>query len=136
MTNIARITPLLGRSLLALIFVVSGFGKIGGWHQTAEYMASKGMPIVPFFLVAAILLEIGGGLSVLVGLKARIGAAALVTFLIPATLIFHNFWALNGMEQQMNMIMFMKNMAILGGLLLVVAFGAGPLSIENRKKEA
>ncbi len=135
MAKIERITPPLGRMLLALIFLASGFGKIGGWHKTAGYMASKGMPLVPLLLVAAVLLEIGGGLSVLMGLKARIGAAALIVFLIPATLIFHNFWALEGTEQQMNMIMFMKNLAILGGLLLVIAFGAGPFSIDNRRRK-
>lgn len=134
MKKIERITPLLGRILLALIFLVSGFGKIGGWDQTAGFMASKGMPLVPLFLVAAILLEIGGGLSVLTGFRARTGAAALVVLLIPATLIFHNFWALEGMDQQINTIMFMKNLSILGGLLLVVAFGPGPLSIDKRNK--
>jgi len=136
MKNLERITPLLGRILLALTFLVSGFGKIGGWNETAGYMASKGMPLVPLFLVAGILLEIGGGLSVLLGFRARLGAAALIVFLIPATFIFHNFWALEGMDQQINMIMFMKNLSILGGLLLVVAFGPGPISIDNRNREA
>jgi putative oxidoreductase len=136
MKNLERITPLLGRILLALIFLVSGLGKVGGWNETAGYMASKGMPVVPLFLVAAILLEIGGGLSVLLGFRAKLGAAALIVFLIPATFIFHNFWALEGMDQQINMIMFMKNLSILGGLLLVVAFGPGPISIDNRSREA
>jgi putative oxidoreductase len=117
-----------------MIFLVSGMGKIGGWEQTASYMASKGMPMIPFFLVASIIFEIAGGLSVLLGLKARVGALALIVFLVPTTLIFHNFWALSGMDRQMQMIMFMKNLAIMGGLLLVINFGAGPLSIDHHGK--
>jgi putative oxidoreductase len=132
MQKLERFAPLLGRILLAQIFLLSGLNKIGAWEQTAGYMASKNLPLVPFFLVAAILFEVGGGLSVALGYKARLGAAALVVFLIPATLIFHNFWALQGMEQQVQMIMFMKNLAILGGLLLVIGFGPGPLSLDHR----
>lgn len=135
MTILARITLLLGRILLALIFLVSGFGKIGGWEQTAGYMASKGMPLIPLFLFAAIAIEIGGGLFVLTGRMARVGALALVVFLIPTTLIFHNFWAMEGMERQLNMVMFMKNLAIMGGLLMVAAYEAGPFRIDNRRKE-
>jgi len=136
METIERYAVLLGRIFLSLIFVMSGFSKIGGWEQTAGYMASKGMPLVPLFLVAAILIEVLGGLSVLLGLKAKIGAAALIVFLIPASLIFHNFWTLEGMEQQIQMIMFMKNIAIIGGLLLVIGLGSGPLSLNNRKKSS
>jgi len=136
METIERYAVLVGRVFLSLIFVMSGFSKIGGWEQTAGYMASKGMPLVPLFLVAAIIIEVLGGLSVMLGLKAKIGAAALIVFLIPASFIFHNFWTLEGMEQQVQMIMFMKNIAILGGLLLVIGLGAGPLSLDNRKKSS
>lgn len=125
---------LLGRILLSLIFILSGFGKIGDWSGTASYMASQGMVAVPFFLTMAILFELGGGLSVLLGFKARWGALALICFLIPATLIFHNFWAFTGAEQRMQMINFMKNLAIMGGLLLVVLRGAGNPSIDGRGK--
>lgn len=134
MKGIIRYFPLLGRILISSIFLMSGFGKIADWSGTAGYMASKGMPLVPMFLIGAIVFELGGGLSVLLGFKAKIGAAALAAFLIPVTLIFHNFWTLEGMDQQIQMIMFMKNLAILGGLLLIIALGAGPLSIDNRKK--
>jgi len=120
--------------LIAQIFLLSGINKIGNWEQTAGYMASKGMPIVPLFLIGAIVLEIGGGLSVLLGYKARLGALLLLIFIIPATLIFHNFWAYQGMEQQMQMINFMKNLAIMGGLLLLIAFGAGEISLDSAKK--
>ena len=131
-----RVFVPLGRVLLSLIFLASGLGKIAAWDATAGYMASEGMTLVPLFLVAAILFEVLGGLSVLLGMKARVGAAALIVFLIPATLIFHDFWAFEGMERQIYMAMFMKNLAIMGGLLLVIAFGAGPLSIDNRTRGA
>lgn len=132
MNKLDRYGSLAGRILLSLIFLLSGLSKIGGWNETAAYMASKGMPMVPFFLVGAIVLELLGGLSVLLGLKARVGAAALFVYLIPTTLIFHNFWALEGMEQQVQMIMFMKNCSIMGGLLLVLSLGPGPLSLDHR----
>jgi putative oxidoreductase len=128
-----RFVPLLGRILLALIFLISGLGKIFDWQGTAGYMASKGMPLIPFFLLGAIVLELVGGLAVLLGFKARIGALLLIVFLIPATLIFHNFWTLTGMERQIQMIMFLKNLAIMGGLLLVVGLGPGPLSLDEKR---
>jgi len=135
MDKLERFAPLAGRILLALIFLASGLNKISAWTQTAAYMASKGMPLVPFLLVVAILFEIGGGLSVVLGYRARLGAAALIIFLIPATLIFHNFWTYQGMEQQVQMIMFMKNLAIMGGLGMMIGLGAGPLSLDSRKKK-
>jgi putative oxidoreductase len=133
MSPFERYAPLVGRALLSLVFILSGLGKIAGWSQTAGYMASKGMPLVPFFLVMSILFELGGGLSVLSGFKARVGAVALVLFLIPTTLIFHNFWAYAGMERQMQMANFLKNLAIMGGLTMVAAYGAGPVAVDARK---
>ncbi len=134
MENLKRYAPLAGRILLAIIFLLSGFNKFAAWDQTAGYMASKGMPLVPFFLVCAALIELAGGLSVLLGFKARLGAAALFLYLIPTTLIFHNFWALEGMEQQVQMVMFLKNLAIMGGLLLLFAFGPGGSSLDERRR--
>ncbi|MEI7728782.1 MAG: DoxX family protein [Verrucomicrobiota bacterium] len=123
-----KIEPLLtlfARILLSLIFILSGFGKIGDWSGTTKYMASKGMVAIPFFLAMAILCELGGGLSVLFGYKARFGALVLICFLVPVSLIFHNFWSFSGMEQRMQMIHFLKNLAIMGGLLLVARRGTG-----------
>ena len=117
----------IGRLFLSAIFLSSGFGKIFKFAGTQQYMEAKGMPIAALFLVFAIILEITGGLSVLLGYKTQWGALALIIFLIPATLIFHN-----QLSDQMQMIMFMKNVAILGGLFMVVSFGAGPLSLDNR----
>jgi putative oxidoreductase len=114
---------LLGRILLSLIFILSGLG-----------MAAKGMVAVPFFLTMAILFEIGGGLSILLGFKARLGAWALAFYLIPVSLIFHNFWAFTGADQRMQMINFLKNLAIMGGLLLVALRGAGKPCIDGHGK--
>ncbi|MEK6570908.1 MAG: DoxX family protein, partial [Bacteroidota bacterium] len=109
-----KFIPLVGRILLSAILLMSGLGKIINFIGTQQYMAAYGMPLTGFFLVCAIILEVVGGLSVLLGYKARWGALALVIFLIPVTLLFHTKFS-----DQVQMIMFMKNMAILGGLLLV-----------------
>ncbi len=134
MEILRRFLPLVGRVLLALIFLTSGFNKITGWSGTADYMAGEGMPMVPLFLAGAIVFEIVGGLSVMLGFKARIGALVLVIFLIPATIIFHDFWTVeDAMQRRMQMIMFMKNLSIMGGLLLVMGLGPGPCSLDNRR---
>jgi putative oxidoreductase len=117
--------PLLGRVLLGLIFVMSGMTKITGFEATQQQMAAQGMPLTAVFLVGAIIVEVLGGLSVILGLWARAGATALFLFLIPATLIFHTDFS-----QQTQMIMFLKNLSIMGGLLLVMAFGSGAYRIR------
>lgn len=132
--QLRRFGQLFARVLLCAVFLMSGFGKIPNWQGTTEFMASKGMPAVIFFLAAAILLEIGGGLSLLLGFHTRAGAAALILFLVPATLIFHNFWAFEGMEQRMQMINFLKNLAILGGLIQTMVYGAGAFSLDARAR--
>lgn len=123
---------LAGRVLLSAIFISSGISKIFNWEGTAGYMASAGMPLVPLFLLGAIGIEILGGLSVLLGLFPRLGALALAGFLVPTTLIFHNFWAFAGQMRELQMISFMKNLAILGGLLIVLGLGAGPFGLDRR----
>jgi len=90
------------------------------------------MLLVPVFLVLAIGFELIGGLSVLLGVKARWGALLLVAFLIPTTLIFHDFWQYDGQQAQQQMIHFMKNLSILGGLVFVLGAGAGPWTLDAR----
>ncbi len=125
--------PLVGRILLSLMFIISGWGKITGFAGTAGYMASKGMPFPQLLLVGAIIVELGGGLMLLFGWNTRLAALAMFLFIIPTTLIFHNFWAADAASVQNQMIHFMKNVTIMGGMLYVMAFGAGPLSLDNRK---
>lgn len=124
----------LGRVLLSLIFVMSGIHKLTAWQTTSEQMANEGIVYVPYLLPAAVVLELGGGLLLLLGCWARLGAAALIVFLIPVTAIFHDFWTYSGSEQQTQMIHFMKNLAILGGLFVVAGAGGGCCSLDHLRK--
>ena len=126
--------PLAGRLLLALLFVISGFGKLTGFDGTVGYIASAGMPLPQLAAVGAIVVELAGGILLVVGWQTRWAATALFLFLIPTTLIFHNFWSADAAHQQMQQIQFMKNLCIMGGMLYVMAFGAGPFSLDNRKR--
>lgn len=121
--------PLLGRILLSLIFILAGYGKIGGFEGTSGYMASKGLPFTDILLVLTIIIELGGGLLILVGWQARWAATAIFLFLIPVTLIFHPFWALEGQIATDEYHAFMKNLAIMGGMLYIMTFGSGPFSL-------
>jgi putative oxidoreductase len=112
----------LGRILIGQIFLLAGIHKMMDWQGMAAYMTSKGMPLVPFFLTGAMLVETLGGLSVIFGIQARIGALLLMAFLVPATLIFHDFWTLEDPQRSLQMIMFQKNLAIMGGLILLAVF--------------
>ncbi|HEY6051790.1 MAG TPA: DoxX family protein [Thermoanaerobaculia bacterium] len=127
--KLERTLTVVGRILLAAIFILSGVGKITAWSGTAGMMAAKGLPAPQVLLALAIAFEILGGLSVATGYRARTGALMLIVFLILATLIFHNFWAYQGGEREMQMAHFLKNVAILGGLLIVVARGPGRPSV-------
>jgi putative oxidoreductase len=109
---------IIGRILLGQIFLLAGIHKMMDWQGMSAYMASQGMPWIPFFLTGAILVETLGGLSLILGIQPRIGALVLTAFLIPATLIFHDFWTLEDPQRSLQMIMFQKNLAIMGGLLL------------------
>jgi putative oxidoreductase len=125
--------PVAGRVLLALIFVLSGFEKITGFEGTVGYIASRGLPLPQVAAAAAAAVELGGGILLIVGWQTRWAATALLLFTIPTTLIFHNFWAADAGQVQNQTIHFMKNLCIMGGMLYVMAFGAGPLSVDNRK---
>lgn len=111
----------LGRFLLSVIFILSGLGKIPHFSAVAGMMASKGIPLASVALVITLIIEIGGGLLLLAGYKARYAAIVLAIWLIPVTLTFHNFWAYQGQLQQEQVVNFLKNLAIIGGLLLVAA---------------
>jgi len=119
--------PLLGRLLLTAIFIIAGMQKITDFSGTAAFMASKGLPLVNVLLVLAIIVELGGGLLILVGWQARWAAAALFFFVIIITPIFHPIWDAQLLLQ--NYRDFIKNIAILGGLMYVMVHGSGPLSL-------
>jgi putative oxidoreductase len=133
MDMLEKYGPLVGRVLIALIFVLSGFSKFTDTAGTAGYIASKGLPIASVLAVVAGVVEIAGAASVIVGFKTRWGALLLAAYLIPVTLIFHNPAGLEGMAAQMAKVEFMKNLAIFGGLLAIAALGPGPLSLDARR---
>ena len=131
-STISNFGPLIGRILLAAIFLMSGIGKIGGFAGTAGYMASKGIPMTDVLLALTIVIEIGAALMLIAGFKARLGATALLLWMIPVTFLFHNFWAMPADQQMIQQIMFMKNLGLMGGMLYIMAFGSGPMSIDKK----
>ena len=128
-------TPLVvvGRVLLALMFVLSGFGKLTGIEGTAGYIASAGLPMATALAVIVGLLEFFGGLALMVGFHARWAALALGVFTLLASLLFHNFWAMPADKAFMQQLIFMKNLAVAGGMFVVAGLGAGPASIDARR---
>jgi putative oxidoreductase len=127
---------LVGRILLGAIFLVSGFFKVAGYSQSVGYAAAKGLPLASVAIACAAAVEILGSIAILAGFKSRIVAWVLFLYLIPTTFLFHNFWAMNGMEQQDNMAHFLKNLGIMGGLLLLAASGPGAYSVDSRAAKA
>ncbi len=121
----SKYNTLIARVLLAHIFVLAGLSKITAYAGTQGYMESMGVP--GMLLPLVILLEFGGGLALLLGWKARLMAYALAAFTLVAAVIFHSNFA-----DQIQMIMFMKNLSIIGGLLLIAEYGAGKYSLDQR----
>ena len=122
----------LGRLAFTAIFLVAPLGHFA--PQTVAYAAQQGVPFAGFLVPASGLLALAGGLSVLFGYHARLGAWALVVFLVPVTLTLHAFWAVQDpMMAQLQQAMFLKNLALLGGALLVAYHGAGPVSVDARR---
>lgn len=122
--------PPLGRIMIAAIFVISGFGKLMDPGGTAGYIASQGLPMPQVLAWAAIVVEILGGLMLVVGFKVRAAALVIFLFTLVVTVIFHPWWADPAQE-----IAFLKNLAILGALLYVAAHGAGKLAVDADKEE-
>lgn len=125
---------IIGRLFLVLIFLMSAVGnKIPNFSGTTQYMASEGVPVPALLLIGAIVFLIAGGLSILVGFKAKIGAALLLIFLILANYWFHDFWTFEDAQaKQMQTISFMKNLALMGAMLMIIARGAGAGSLDRR----
>jgi putative oxidoreductase len=123
-------TALVGRLLMAPIFLISGTMKLLHTNETVGYMAAQGIPRPMFFAIVAGLAEIAGALAIAAGFLTRIAAIGLVLFLIPTTLIFHNFWAFEGAEQKTQLVNFLKNLTIMGGLSMLIAYGAGRFSVD------
>lgn len=122
---------LLGRMLLSVLFVVSGWGKIVGFADTAGFIGSKGLPLPQVLTALAIAVELGGGLLLLIGWKARWIAWAMAAFTVVITPIFHSFWNVPAAEVMDQQVHFLKNLAIIGGLLMVAAMGPGRFSVDR-----
>lgn len=122
---------LVARILLAVIFVHAGFGKLTDIAGTAAYFASYGLPGGAATAVLVGLVELFGGLAILVGFQTRIAAWALAVFSIASALVAHTAWA-----DMMQLVQFQKNLAIAGGLLALASYGAGALSVDARRGEA
>jgi len=129
------IVTLAGRILFSAIFVMSGFMHFS--QQEVAYAANAGVPLAKLLVPASGILALAGGLSILLGYRAKVGAWLLVLFLVPVTLMMHNFWAAKDpMTAQIQMAMFLKNVTMVGGALLISQFGAGALSLDARRNSA
>lgn len=124
---------LIGRLLLALLFLPAGISKIGGFAGTVGYIASKGLPMPEVGAVVAILVEVVGGLALIAGFGTRIAAVVLAVFTLVATFIFHNYWGVPAEQAFVQQLMFFKNIAVVGGLLILAASGPGALSVDARR---
>jgi putative oxidoreductase len=134
--NAQGLPLLVARVLLALIFVTAGFSKLTGLQGTAGYIGSVGLPAPMLLAVAAGVVELVAGVLVIVGWQARWAALVLAGFTAVASALFHNYWAMPAEQQMMQQLMFMKNVSIVGGLLVLFAFGAGSLSLDARRAKA
>ncbi|WP_332774720.1 DoxX family protein [Polaromonas sp.] len=124
---------LAGRLLLALVFLPAGIAKIGGFAGTVGYAASVGLPMPQVGVAIALLVEVLGGLALIVGFGTRWAALALALFTLVASYFFHNYWTLPADQQMMQQLMFFKNLAITGGLLTLAAWGAGAWSVDAKR---
>ena len=127
---------LIARLLLALMFLLGGIGKFTGLDGTAGYIASVGLPAPTLLALGAGVVELVGGVLLVIGWQARWAALALAAFTLVASVLFHNYWTLPADKQMMQQLLFMKNLAITGGLLAIFAFGAGTLSLDQRRAAA
>jgi len=125
--NATRYLPFVGRLLIGLPFAMSGFGKLAAYGPTVAKISAVGLPVPPLAFTVAVVVELGGGLLLIAGYRARVIAIALALFSLVTAALFHSNFA-----DQNQMIHFLKNVMLAGGLLQIAAFGAGAISIDNR----
>ena len=128
-------TPLVlvGRVLIAFMFMQSGYGKLTDLTGTAGYIASGGLPNSTALAGLTGVFELVGGLAILIGFRARWAALVLAAFTLVASFLYHRYWTSPADQQLIVQLLFMKNMAIVGGLLVIAALGAGPASLDARR---
>ena len=127
---------LVGRLLLAFLFLPAGIAKIGGFAGTVGYIASKGLPLPSVGAAIAIFVEVVGGAALIAGFGTRWAALILAGFTLVATVIFHNFWGMPPEQVMVQQLMFFKNIAVVGGLFVLAAHGAGAFSVDGRRLAA
>lgn len=127
---------LIGRLLIAAIFLMSGIAKLTDTPGTVAHMTAAGIPYADTLAIVAGVAEILGALSLVLGMLTRLGAAGLFVYMIPTTLIFHAFWNSEGPERLTQMVNFMKNLALMGGLATLMAVGARRFSVDHRIRRA
>ena len=132
-SNFQNPLAFVGRLLLALLFLPAGLSKITGFAGTVGYIASKGLPMPTVAAVVAIIIEVVAPLALLAGFGTRWAALVLAGFTVVATFIFHNFWAMPAEQAMMQQLMFFKNIAVVGGLLILAAHGAGAWSVDAKR---
>ncbi len=128
-----NVLNLFGRLLVAALFLPAGLSKLGGFEGIVGYIASAGLPLPQVGAALAIVVEIVGSVALIVGFQTRIAAAVLALFTLVATVIFHAFWVAAPEQAYVQQLMFFKNIAVVGGLLLLVSTGAGALSLDGKK---
>lgn len=131
--NLQTSAAVIGRLLLGGLFLLAGLDKFGGLEGLAGYIGSRGLPLPGLLAPAVAVFEVIAGLALIAGWHARWSALALAAFTLLATVLFHNYWAMPAEQQMVQQLMFMKNLAIVGGLLMVAALGAGPASVDARR---
>lgn len=131
-TSMQDVMALVGRLMVAYLFIPAGIGKLMGFAGTVGYITSAGLPLPQVGAVIAIIVELGLGIALLLGFKTRIVAIVMAVFTVAAALFFHKFWAVPDAMKMMQTINFNKNIAIAGGLLVIAAFGPGRLSIDKK----
>ena len=125
------ILPLLGRLMIAAIFIISGVGKATAFAGTAGYIASKGLPVPQVLAGLTIALEIGGGILIVVGFFTRWIALLFAIFCVATAVIFHKFWGIPAEAVNAQRVAFLKNIALAGGFLFLAHFGPGPISVDK-----
>ena len=135
MNAISNPLALIGRILLAWLFIPAGWGKLGaGFAGTVGYIASKGLPMPEVLAVAALVVELGAGIALLIGFQTRWAALLLALFTLGAAVFFHNYWGVPADQAMVQQLMFNKNLGVVGGLLVIAALGGGALSLDGRRQ--
>lgn len=131
MNRAQRIVQVCGRGLLGLIYFLAGLGIITGWDLAAQRLSQLGLPWVPHLLGLASVILLVGGLSVILGYRARVGATVLILYTVLVNFLFYDFWNVAEELRHIHFVVFLSNLGVIGGLLIVVGFGPGVWSLDR-----